>query len=121
MTITLDQVHRAAYEVAVEFPDRLNPYLRDTVDDDGNAVCAYTDADDPDWHCLAGTVMLKLGLELPEEGNSVFSHLSVEPSVIDRSATGFLAKLQAKADGGHVWGAAYELACRADGLSLEPT
>jgi hypothetical protein len=121
VTILLNQVHRAAYEVAVEHPDRLNPYLASTTDSTGQAVCAYTDANDPDWHCMAGTVLLKLGLELPEEGESVLSYLAMHPSLIDSPGGDFLVKLQYKADMGHVWSTAYELARRSAGLDQVPT
>lgn len=101
--ITLLDVVRVADEATTEHPKRKNPWRLDTA---GHVSCLYTDTQDPTLHCLGGEILLRLGCELPPEGNSV----AVTPDRLrfvgyydeydQGAAMKFLAYLQGEADGG---------------------
>lgn len=90
--ITLDQVQAAARRVVTLHPGRVNP-TNDAVS------CRYTDADDPDWHCLGGQVLIELGLRLPPEGKLV--HMMPDAYRLTDDAISFLVSLQGHADSGY--------------------
>lgn len=101
--ITLLDVVRVADEVTAERPERKNPWY---VNEAAEMACLYTDHDDSSSHCLGGEILLRLGCELPDEGESVmttpgklrFAGYLNEYEI--GAAMKFLVYLQGEADGG---------------------
>lgn len=54
-------------EIALTLPrDRSNPRISRPGRFDNPYVCVYTDPDRPEMHCIAGEILTRLGLELPD-------------------------------------------------------
>lgn len=102
MTITLEEVVAAVDAAVVRFgADHKNPV------DEATAGCVYTD--EYGRHCIAGQVLVDLGLHCPEYGDNdnAESFLEIERgSRWDARAETFLAEVQSLADDGATWGAA---------------
>lgn len=88
--IDVGLVIAAAQRVATRHPDRVNPVLP------GTRFCAYTSPTDPDHHCLAGSVLLELGMRLPPEETAVF--MSPDYHLLTDQAQDLLHRLQNAAD-----------------------
>lgn len=90
-TFTLGNVQHAAFDVARAKPDELNPMV--------SGVCTYHGTNGTT--CLAGAVLLELGIPLPERNCSIRSAPGV-PQRFEKDAMTFLSGLQTNADRGSV-------------------
>lgn len=100
--ISVDEIKQIANEVVAENPDAINPRLEYGTGAIGN--CLYTRSPDDDMpnvaqHCLGGEILLRLGLELPFEGKSVFAIETDSDNLkFEHSALDYLSIIQHEAD-----------------------
>lgn len=101
--ITLDQVKAEAQNVLKTFgPSHLNPGI---LEGDG---CRYTDEDGQ--HCVAGQILVNLGLEVPglmdDDNESTVVNVDAFTERLTVDALGFLGDIQSIADQGVEWSTA---------------
>lgn len=108
--ITLHEVQRAAYDVAMREPQTVNPRTE-------HNNCTYFGPNGTT--CLAGAIMRELGLPEPTINCSVRVLTSVIEGVLP-TGIDLLGKLQYQADNLKNWGDAYHDACQMLDLGMIP-
>ena len=117
---TYDDVRQCLETIVEELPDRVNPT------DGEYGSCVYTDPQNPEMHCIAGEVAVRLGLPLPDvndpanweatvitlckERDELNKHGGLWYGLLDAGAISLLGEAQFSADYKHPWKVAYELA-----------
>ena len=118
--ITLQDVQAAARRLAEADPEKVNPMGQ------YGKACAYTSYLDPTWHCLAGQILIELGLSVPRENGAINTMPRVTEG-IEPAGVEFMRWCQLHADGSVgkdirddrvlvPWRKAYEFACYEMGI-----